>query len=205
MGCGRPGRAPSIAASSARSITSLWSAAGFRSPRWPGASLARRASNWTPTKSPLPVEAPRRERKTSQRVITPESLEVVREVIEPDTVKAEPENWKPIARKSAGNWISNPPSFSGAKPSGPNTCAPTIVRNRRWWPPRRCASQIAARPRNAVVLTLVQNCRMHGVNPEEYLKDVLERLPRMTNQDDLKQLTPLNWKKAREQSLRRAA
>jgi len=46
---------------------------------------------------------------------------------------------------------------------------------------------------------------MHGVNPEAYLKDVLERLPRMTNQDDLKQLTPLNWKKSREQSLRRAA
>jgi hypothetical protein len=37
------------------------------------------------------------------------------------------------------------------------------------------------------------------------LKDVLERLPRMTNQDDLKQLTPRQWKKAREQSLRQAA
>jgi hypothetical protein len=38
---------------------------------------------------------------------------------------------------------------------------------------------------------------MHRVNPEEYLKDVLERLPRMTNQDDLSQLTPRNWKKTR--------
>jgi hypothetical protein len=37
------------------------------------------------------------------------------------------------------------------------------------------------------------------------LKDVLERLPRMTNQDWIDQLTPRNWKKSREQSLRQAA
>ena len=59
--------------------------------------------------------------------------------------------------------------------------------------------------RNAVVMTLVQNCRMHGVNPYEYFKDVLERLPRMTNQDNVDQLTPLNWKKSREQARRTAA
>jgi hypothetical protein len=34
---------------------------------------------------------------------------------------------------------------------------------------------------------------------------MLERLPRMTNQDDLKQLTPLNWKRSREQALGQAA
>lgn len=59
--------------------------------------------------------------------------------------------------------------------------------------------------RNAVVLTLVQNCRLHGINPEEHLKDVLERLPRMSNQDDLKQRTPLHWKRSRTQALRQAA
>jgi len=59
--------------------------------------------------------------------------------------------------------------------------------------------------RNAVVFTLVQNCRMHGVNPYEYLKDVLERLPRMTNQDRLDQLTPLQWKQAREKAPNSAA
>jgi hypothetical protein len=37
------------------------------------------------------------------------------------------------------------------------------------------------------------------------LQVVLERLSRMTNQDDLDPLTPLNWKKAREQSLRKVA
>jgi hypothetical protein len=43
-----------------------------------------------------------------------------------------------------------------------------------------------------------------GVDPYEYLKDVLERLPRTTNRQ-VEELTPLNWKKARQNSLRQAA
>jgi hypothetical protein len=45
---------------------------------------------------------------------------------------------------------------------------------------------------------------MHSVEPYSYLKDLLERLPSATNHD-VDQLTPLNWKKAREKSLQRAA
>lgn len=82
-----------------------------------------------------------------------------------------------------------------------NAIRPTAVGKKNWL----FFGSEEAGTRNAAVLTLVQNCRMHGVNPEEYLKDMLERLPRMTNQDDLSQLTPLNWKQAREQSHRRAA
>jgi transposase len=59
--------------------------------------------------------------------------------------------------------------------------------------------------RNAVVMTLVANCRMHGVDPYAYLKDVLERLPRMTNQDDLTELTPRRWKQTREKAFKQAA
>jgi hypothetical protein len=77
-----------------------------------------------------------------------------------------------------------------------NAIRPTAVGKKGWL----FFGSAEAGTRNAVVFTLVQNCRMHGVNPYEYLKDVLERLPRMTNQDDLSQLTPLNWKKSREQS-----
>lgn len=51
--------------------------------------------------------------------------------------------------------------------------------------------------RNAAVFTLIQNCRMHGIDPYTYLKDVLEKLPTTTNQQ-VAQLTPLKWKKARE-------
>jgi transposase len=82
-----------------------------------------------------------------------------------------------------------------------NAIRPTAVGKKNWL----FFGSEEAGTRNAAVFTLVQNCRLHGVNPEEYLKDVLERLPRMTNQDDLSQLMPLNWKKAREQSLRQAA
>jgi transposase len=54
------------------------------------------------------------------------------------------------------------------------------------------------------IYTLIANCRMHGVEPQAYLKDILERLPRATNQT-VAELTPLAWKKAREQSLQQAA
>ena len=46
--------------------------------------------------------------------------------------------------------------------------------------------------------TLIENCRMHGVEPIAYLKDVLECLPTTTNKQ-VDQLTPLNWKKSRQQ------
>jgi transposase len=82
-----------------------------------------------------------------------------------------------------------------------NAIRPTAVGKKNWL---FFGSEEAGR-RNAVVYTLIQNCRMHGVDPYEYLKDLLERLPTMTNQDRLDQLTPLNWKKAREKSLQQAA
>jgi transposase len=59
--------------------------------------------------------------------------------------------------------------------------------------------------RNAAVFTLIQNCRMHGLDPCAYLKDVLEKLPTTTNQQ-VDELTPLQWKAAREgKALRKAA
>ena len=82
-----------------------------------------------------------------------------------------------------------------------NSIRPTAVgkKNRLFF-----GSEEAGR-RNAGIDTLIQNCRMHGVEPYRYLKDLLERLPAMTNQDRLDQLTPLNWKRDREKSLRQAA
>ncbi len=58
--------------------------------------------------------------------------------------------------------------------------------------------------RNAVIYTLIANCRLHQVEPCEYLQDVLTRLPSATNQT-VAQLTPLQWKKAREKSPTAAA
>jgi transposase len=47
--------------------------------------------------------------------------------------------------------------------------------------------------RSAVIYTLIQNCRLHGVEPYTYLKDLLERLPDTTNRET-NRLTPLKWK-----------
>ena len=54
--------------------------------------------------------------------------------------------------------------------------------------------------RNAIVYTLIANCRLHQVEPYEYLKDVLTRLPSATNQQLVK-LTPKNWKAARQKTV----
>ena len=50
--------------------------------------------------------------------------------------------------------------------------------------------------RAAIIYTLVECAKRHGHNPEAYLADVLERLPAMTNQDDLGALLPSRWQPA---------
>lgn len=48
----------------------------------------------------------------------------------------------------------------------------------------------------AILYTIVENCRRLGINPKEYLTDVLTRLPGMVAKDAVT-LTPANWLKAR--------
>jgi hypothetical protein len=50
--------------------------------------------------------------------------------------------------------------------------------------------------RSAIIYSIVGSCQRHGLDPFAYLKDVLSRLPAMTNQDDLAALTPARWKPA---------
>lgn len=47
--------------------------------------------------------------------------------------------------------------------------------------------------RSAIIYSLVGSCRRHGIDPLAYLRDVLTRLPTMTNQDDLAPLLPSKW------------
>jgi len=47
--------------------------------------------------------------------------------------------------------------------------------------------------RSAILYALIVSCERHGKDPLAYLKDIITRLPRMTNQDDLKSLLPVNW------------
>ncbi len=58
--------------------------------------------------------------------------------------------------------------------------------------------------RSAIVYSLTETCRMLGINPYEYLKDVLARLP-LTSDSELATLTPTGWKKAKETQFAQAA
>ena len=81
-----------------------------------------------------------------------------------------------------------------------NAIRPTAIGKKNWL----FFGSEEAGARSAVMYTLIANCRMHGVEPYSYLKDVLERLPTTTNQQ-VAQLTPLNWQKARQAKLQQAA
>jgi transposase len=50
--------------------------------------------------------------------------------------------------------------------------------------------------RSAILYSLIVSCERHGKDPLAYLKDILTKLPTMTNQDDLTALTPANWRSA---------
>jgi hypothetical protein len=47
--------------------------------------------------------------------------------------------------------------------------------------------------RSAILYSLIVSCQRHGKDPLAYLRDLLTRLPRLTNQDDLAPLTPARW------------
>jgi hypothetical protein len=47
--------------------------------------------------------------------------------------------------------------------------------------------------RTAILYSLIVSCQRHGIEPLAYLRDVLARLPAMTNQDDIEALTPGRW------------
>jgi len=49
--------------------------------------------------------------------------------------------------------------------------------------------------RSAIIYTLVQNCKNHGIDPQEYLIDVLEKLPTCgSDPEAARALQPKHWK-----------
>lgn len=54
--------------------------------------------------------------------------------------------------------------------------------------------------RSAVIYSIIQSCRAHGVEPYAYLKDVLTRLPSMTNHQ-IPTITPKAWAAARKEPI----
>jgi transposase len=74
-----------------------------------------------------------------------------------------------------------------------NDVRPSAVGKKRWL----FIGHPDAGWRSAVIDTLIQSCRRHGINPQEYLTDVLGRLPAMTA-NQVRDLRPAQWRKARQ-------
>lgn len=70
-----------------------------------------------------------------------------------------------------------------------NDVRPSAVGKRRWL----FLGHPNAGWRSAVVYTIIQSCRRYGINPQEYLTDVLQRLPSMTT-SQVPDLLPGRWK-----------
>ena len=72
-----------------------------------------------------------------------------------------------------------------------NAIRPTALGKKNWL----FMGDADAGQRGAILYTLVESCRRRNVDPYSYLKDVLTRLPRMTNHQ-IHQVTPSAWAKA---------
>jgi len=73
-----------------------------------------------------------------------------------------------------------------------NDVRPSAVGKRRWL----FIGHPEAGWRSAVIYTVIQSCRRYGLNPQEYLTDVLGRLPSMTA-NQVRELLPDQWRRAR--------
>jgi transposase len=72
-----------------------------------------------------------------------------------------------------------------------NAIRPTAVGKKNWL----FIGEAGAGQRGAIIYTLVECCRRRGINPFAYLRDVLTRLPQITNHQVI-DLTPASWAKA---------
>jgi hypothetical protein len=70
-----------------------------------------------------------------------------------------------------------------------NEARPAAVGRKRWL----FIGHPDAGWRSAVIYTIIQSCRRRGINPQDYLTDVLRRLPSM-KQAEVKALLPSRWK-----------
>jgi transposase len=74
-----------------------------------------------------------------------------------------------------------------------NDVRPSAVGKKRWL----FIGHPDAGWRSAVIYTIIQSCRRYGINPQEYLTDVLARLPSITS-NQVKDILPDRWRKARQ-------
>lgn len=73
-----------------------------------------------------------------------------------------------------------------------NAIRPTAIGKKNWL----FIGDAGAGERSAIIYTVIESCRRRGIDPYAYLRDVLTRLPHMTNRQ-IPEVTPEAWAKAR--------
>ena len=73
-----------------------------------------------------------------------------------------------------------------------NAIRPTAIGKKKWL----FIGDAGAGERSAILYTVIESCRRRGIDPYTYLRDVLTRLPNMTNRQ-IPEVTPEAWAKAR--------
>lgn len=81
-----------------------------------------------------------------------------------------------------------------------NAIRPTAIGKKNWL----FIGEAEAGQRSAVLFTIIEACRSRGIDPQTYLRDVLTRLPTMTNRQ-VKDVTPASWAKTQEPGAQRRA
>ncbi|HEX7652820.1 MAG TPA: IS66 family transposase [Verrucomicrobiae bacterium] len=75
-----------------------------------------------------------------------------------------------------------------------NAIRPTAIGKKNWL----FIGEAEAGERSAVIYTIIESCRRRGLDPAAYLRDVLTRLPNMTNRQ-IPEVVPAVWSKASSQ------
>jgi transposase len=79
-----------------------------------------------------------------------------------------------------------------------NAIRPTAVGKKNWL----FIGDAEAGERSAILFTIIEACRSRGIDPQTYLREVLTRLPTLTNRQ-IKDVTPDASSKARKTIARR--
>jgi len=81
-----------------------------------------------------------------------------------------------------------------------NAIRPTAIGKKNWL----FIGEADAGQRSAIIYTVIETCRRQGLNPYQYLRDVLSRLPKMTNHQ-IPEVLPAMWAKNQRPLQRQAS
>lgn len=82
-----------------------------------------------------------------------------------------------------------------------NAIRPSAVGKKNWL----FIGHPSAGQTSAVIYTIIENCRLEGIDPREYLEDVLPRIAAGQPPERVAELLPRRWKQARERAAGTAA